>query len=48
VVRISKILVTVEGSENADSAFEYAVYIAKQCEVEQLFIINVIGGLVVI
>ena len=42
MVRISKILVAVDGSENADRAFEYAAYIAKQCEVERLFIINVI------
>jgi nucleotide-binding universal stress UspA family protein len=45
VVKISKILVAVDGSENADRAFEYAAYIAKQCEVERLFIINVIEGL---
>jgi nucleotide-binding universal stress UspA family protein len=45
VVRILKILVAVHGSENADRAFEYAAYIAKQCEVERLFIINVIKGL---
>jgi nucleotide-binding universal stress UspA family protein len=44
VVRISKILVAVDGSENADRAFEYADYIAKQCEVERLFIINMIEG----
>jgi nucleotide-binding universal stress UspA family protein len=44
VVKISRILVAVDGSENADRAFEYAAYIAKQCEVEQLFIINVIEG----
>jgi nucleotide-binding universal stress UspA family protein len=44
VVEISKILVAVDGSENADRAFEYAAYIAKQCEVERLFIINVIEG----
>jgi nucleotide-binding universal stress UspA family protein len=44
VVRISRILVAVDGSENADRAFEYAAYIAKQCEAEQLFIINVIEG----
>jgi nucleotide-binding universal stress UspA family protein len=48
VVRISKILVAVDGSENADGAFEYAAYLAKQCEVERLFIINVLEGLVVI
>lgn len=45
MVRISKILVAVDGSENADRAFEYGAYIAKQCEVERLFIINVIEGL---
>jgi nucleotide-binding universal stress UspA family protein len=44
VVTISRILVAVDGSENADRAFEYAVYIAKQCEVERLFIVNVIEG----
>jgi nucleotide-binding universal stress UspA family protein len=44
VVKISRILVAVDGSENADRAFEYAAYIAKQCEVERLFIINVIEG----
>jgi nucleotide-binding universal stress UspA family protein len=44
VVTISRILVAVDGSENADRAFEYAAYIAKQCEVERLFIINVIEG----
>jgi nucleotide-binding universal stress UspA family protein len=44
VVEISKILVAVDSSENADRAFEYAAYIAKQCEVERLFIINVIEG----
>jgi nucleotide-binding universal stress UspA family protein len=42
MVGISRILVAVDGSENADRAFEYAAYMAKQCEVEQLFIINVI------
>jgi nucleotide-binding universal stress UspA family protein len=42
LVRISRILVAVDGSENADRAFEYAAYMAKQCEAEQLFIINVI------
>jgi nucleotide-binding universal stress UspA family protein len=42
VVRISRILVAIDGSENADRAFEYAAYMAKQCEAEQLFIINVI------
>jgi nucleotide-binding universal stress UspA family protein len=44
VVTISRILVAVDGSENADRAFEYAAYIAKQCEVERLYIINVIEG----
>jgi nucleotide-binding universal stress UspA family protein len=44
MVGISRILVAVDGSENADRAFEYAAYIAKQCEAEQLFIINVIEG----
>src|SRR5688500_10611395 len=44
MVRISRILVAVDGSENADRAFEYAAYIAKQCEAERLFIINVIEG----
>jgi nucleotide-binding universal stress UspA family protein len=44
VIEISKILVAVDGSENADRAFEYAAYIAKQCEVERLFIVNVIEG----
>jgi nucleotide-binding universal stress UspA family protein len=48
VVRISKILVAVDGSDNADRAFEYAAHIAKQWEVERLFIIKVIDGLVVI
>jgi nucleotide-binding universal stress UspA family protein len=42
MVGISRILVAVDGSENADRAFEYAAYMAKQCEAEQLFIINVI------
>jgi nucleotide-binding universal stress UspA family protein len=42
--KISRILVPVDGSENADRAFEYAAYLAKQCEAEQLFIINVIEG----
>ena len=42
MVGISRILVAVDGSENADRAFEYAAYIAKQCEAEQLFMINVI------
>lgn len=37
VVTISRILVAVDGSENADRAFEYAAYIAKQCEAERLF-----------
>ena len=44
MVRIARILVAVDGSENADRAFEYAAYIAKQCEAERLFIINVIEG----
>lgn len=44
MVIISRILVAVDGSENADRAFEYAAYIAKQCEIERLFIINVIEG----
>ena len=44
MVKISRILTAVDGSENADRAFEYAAYIAKQCEVERLFIINVIEG----
>ena len=44
MVKISRILVAVDGSENADRAFEYAAYIAKQCEVERLFIVNVIEG----
>ncbi len=44
MVTISRILVAVDGSENADRAFEYAVYIAKQCEVERIFIVNVIEG----
>jgi nucleotide-binding universal stress UspA family protein len=44
VVRISRILVAVDGSKNADRAFKYAAYIAKQCEAERLFIINVIEG----
>ena len=48
MVRISRILVAVDGSENADRAFEYAAYIAKQCEVERLFLINVLEGMVVI
>ena len=44
MVKISRILVAVDGSENADRAFEYGAYIAKQCEAEQLLIINVIEG----
>ena len=44
MVKISGILVGVDGSENADRAFDYAAYIAKQCEVERLIIINVIEG----
>ena len=44
MVKISIILVAVDGSDNADRAFEYAAYLAKQCEAEQLFIINVIEG----
>ena len=44
MVKISRILVAVDGSENADRAFEYAAYIAKQCEAERLFVINVIEG----
>jgi nucleotide-binding universal stress UspA family protein len=44
VVTISRILVAVDGSENADRAFEYAAYIAKQCEVDRLYIINIIEG----
>jgi len=44
VVRISRILVAVDGSKNADRAFEYAAYMAKQCEADRLFIINVIEG----
>ena len=44
MVTISSILVAIDGSENADRAFEYAAYIAKQCEVERLYIINVIEG----
>ncbi len=44
MVTISRILVGVDGSENADRAFEYAAYIAKRCEVERLYIINVIEG----
>src|SRR3712207_5148422 len=44
MVKISRILVGVDGSGNADRAFEYAAYIAKQCEVERLYIINVIEG----
>ena len=44
MVKISRILIAVDGSENADRAFEYAAYIAKQCEVERLFIVNVIEG----
>lgn len=42
MVRISRILVAVDGSENADRAFEYAAYLAKQSDAEQLFIVNVI------
>ena len=42
MVSISRILVAVDGSENADRAFEYAVYMAKQFEIEELFIINVV------
>ena len=45
MVKISRILVAVDGSDNADRAFEYAAYLAKQCEAEQLFIINVIEKL---
>jgi nucleotide-binding universal stress UspA family protein len=44
VVKISRILVAVDGSDNGDRAFEYAAYLAKQCEAERLFIINVIEG----
>jgi len=44
VAKISRILVAVDGSDNADRAFEYAAYLAKQCEAERLFIINVIEG----
>jgi nucleotide-binding universal stress UspA family protein len=44
LVKISRILVAVDGSDNADRAFEYTAYLAKQCEAEQLFIINVIEG----
>ena len=44
MVKILRILVAVDGSENADRAFEYAAYIAKQCEADLLFIINVIEG----
>jgi nucleotide-binding universal stress UspA family protein len=39
---ISRILVAVDGSENADRAFEYGVYMAKRFEAEQLLMINVI------
>ena len=42
MVGISRILVAVDGSENADRAFEYADYMAKRFEAEQLLIINVI------
>ena len=42
MVGISRILVAVDGSENADRAFEYAAYMAKRFEAEQLLIINVI------
>ncbi len=44
MVTVSRILVAVDGSENADRAFEYAAYIAKRCEADRLFIINVIEG----
>ncbi len=44
MVKILRILTAVDGSENADRAFEYAAYIAKQCEADRLFIINVIEG----
>jgi nucleotide-binding universal stress UspA family protein len=42
MVELSRILVAVDGSENAERALEYAAYMAKRCEAEQLFIINVI------
>ena len=44
MVKVSRILVAVDGSDNADRAFEYAAYLAKQCEADRLFIINVIEG----
>jgi nucleotide-binding universal stress UspA family protein len=39
---VSRILVAVDGSENAKRALEYASYMAKRYEAEQLGIINVI------
>jgi hypothetical protein len=32
----------MDGLENAERALEYAAYMAKRCEPEQLFIIHVI------
>ena len=48
MVRISRILVAGDGSKNADRTYQYAAHIAKQCEVERLFLINVLEGMVVI
>jgi nucleotide-binding universal stress UspA family protein len=42
MIGISRILVGLNDSEYADRVFEYALYIAKKCEVEQLLLINVI------
>jgi nucleotide-binding universal stress UspA family protein len=42
MIGISRILVGLNDSEYTDRVFEYALYIAKKCEVEQLFLINVI------
>ena len=44
MVKVSRILVAVDGSEDADRAFEYAAYMAKKWEIERLYIINVIEG----
>lgn len=35
---ISKILVAVDGSEQAEKAFEYACYLAKRCEAPLLIV----------
>jgi ribosomal protein L12E/L44/L45/RPP1/RPP2 len=42
MIPISRILVGLNDSEYADRVFEYALYIGKKCEVEQLLLINVI------